>query len=164
MCNFTPMTLEREIFIAKVSSVVKDVRIESSISQETMAYILGMSKKTYVQVELKRRKLSWSETVTFCCLFRQSPIVIDKIGDNSLSHIATIASEEIEALSKTHSKSYWWNEIIRDSESYILQNVITGQYKVFNNQDEEIFSTFSIDYIKEYVKKNMSQCIFTPKL
>lgn len=155
------MTLEREIFIAKVSSVVKDVRIESSISQETMAYILGMSKKTYVQVELKRRKLSWSETVTFCCLFKQSPTIVKHIGDNLLSNIATIASEEIEALSKTHSKSFWWNEIIRDSKSYILQNIITGQYKVFNNQDEEIFTTFSLDYIKEYIKKNMSQCIFT---
>ncbi|MFC7320731.1 helix-turn-helix transcriptional regulator [Halobacillus campisalis] len=55
-----------------VSKKLKLIRVESGFNQSQMASILGMSKKTLVQIEKERMIANWTTTVAVCALFPQT--------------------------------------------------------------------------------------------
>ncbi|MDR1431401.1 MAG: helix-turn-helix domain-containing protein, partial [Propionibacteriaceae bacterium] len=52
--------MNRESFIASCDDKVKLVRVEYGLTQDTMSHILGISKKTLVDIEKGRRSLGWT--------------------------------------------------------------------------------------------------------
>ena len=55
--------LDREDFIKTCNSKLKLVRTEFSFSQDKMAVMLGISKKTLVEIEKGRSSLGWSGSI-----------------------------------------------------------------------------------------------------
>ena len=66
--------MERVLFISQMDQKLKLIRTEYGLTQEKMADILGISKKTLVEIEKGRRSLGWTGAVALASLFSGSPI------------------------------------------------------------------------------------------
>ena len=66
--------MDRNEFIREMDIHLKLVRTEYGYTQEMMASILGLSKKTLVEIEKGRSSLGWMGAVAFVSLFSESRI------------------------------------------------------------------------------------------
>ena len=72
--------MERILFVSQIDQKLKLIRTEYGLTQEKMADILGISKKTLVEIEKGRRSLGWSGAVTLTALFADSEILQNAYG------------------------------------------------------------------------------------
>lgn len=79
--------------IQLVSKNMRVIRTEVGYSQEKMAEIVGLSKKTLVQIEKERALAGWSTVVTVCALFRDTLSVRSLIGTEPLEVLEVIAHD-----------------------------------------------------------------------
>ena len=86
----TDEIMNQEKIIKKLSDKMKLVRVENNYTQDRMATILGISKKTLIQIEKRRTDASWTTIVALCALFRDSEIIKFTIGRNSLDILIKI--------------------------------------------------------------------------
>jgi DNA-binding XRE family transcriptional regulator len=135
--------LTRDDIIEKVSDKIRLIRMEAEYTQDKMADIIGLSKKTLVQIEKGRVKAGWSTVVTVCALFRDSETVRYLFGDEPLEVLETIAREDIDIRKeKTLGGKVWWREIEKKSGYILQQNIISQHFRILDNQDFRIFSSF----------------------
>ncbi|WP_223700401.1 helix-turn-helix transcriptional regulator [Sutcliffiella deserti] len=130
--------------IEVISSKLKLIRIEEGYTQDKMAEILGVSKKTLVQIEKGRTNGSWTLIVAACALFRENSTMISILGKDPLEVIETVAHERIDkSKEKTLGGKIWWKEISETSGYRLQQNVISQHYRILDKKDYRWFSTFS---------------------
>lgn len=79
------IVVDQKQIMDKLSAKMKLIRVESNYTQERMASVLGISKKTLVQIEKRRTNANWTTTVALCALFRDSEVIRYTLGDDSLS-------------------------------------------------------------------------------
>lgn len=149
------MRLEKEEFISKATSIIKEVRLSMSLSQNVMSELIGISKKTYVQIEMHRRRLSWPEAVSFCSCFKNNKIVLGIFKEDPTSIAENLTKDEIDSFEKNCPKSYWWIEVSHGKEFFIHQNIITGQYKIVDLNGDTILVSNNVDLIKDFIKNNV---------
>lgn len=135
--------LTRDEIIEKVSDKIRLIRMEAEYTQDKMADIIGLSKKTLVQIEKGRVKAGWSTVVTVCALFRDSETVRYLFGDEPLEVLETIAREDIDIRKeKTLGGKVWWKEIEKKGGYILQQNIISQHFRILDDQDFRIFSSF----------------------
>ena len=134
-------------FINKVTEKLKLIRIESDYTQDKMAEILGISKKTLVQIEKGRSTLGWAGAVTLCTIFRNSEVLEMTFGGHPQDIILALAFSDYETTEKTLGGKIWWNNIECKEKYRIQQNIISGHYRILDNQDRRICSSFDYEYI-----------------
>ncbi len=142
--------MEKKQFISEVSSKVKLVRTEYGYSQEKMALILGISKKTLVEIEKGRTRLTWPGAVTVCTLFGRSSILFSAFGGKPIELILTLAFEDDEPKydKKRNSKLYW--KTVSCGDGFRIQkNMISHLYRIMTENERRVFSSFDIEHIKE---------------
>lgn len=81
-------------FCRSVHKLLEQVRVEYNLSLEVMAKMIGVSKKTLIQLEKQRIILKWSEAVTICTIFRESTILNDNFDMDMLDLIKEISFNE----------------------------------------------------------------------
>jgi DNA-binding XRE family transcriptional regulator len=135
--------LTRDEIIEKVSDKIRLIRMEAEYTQDKMADIIGLSKKTLVQIEKGRVKAGWSTVVTVCALFRDSETVRYLFGDEPLEVLETIAREDIDIRKeKTLGGKVWWREIEKKSGYILQQNIMSQHFRILDDQDFRVFSSF----------------------
>lgn len=85
--------MDQKEIICSLSAKIKLVRVENEYTQDRMATILGISKKTLVQIEKKRSVANWTTVVALCALFRQSEIIRNTLGSNALDVLEDAAHD-----------------------------------------------------------------------
>ncbi|WP_121609713.1 helix-turn-helix transcriptional regulator [Mesobacillus foraminis] len=135
--------MNRGEIIAKVSEKVRLVRTEAGYTQDKMADIIGVSKKTLVQIEKGRIPAGWSTVVTVCALFRETETIQYILGNEPLEVLETIAHEGIDyRKEKTLGGKVWWREI-RNKNGFILQqNILSQHYRILDSDHYRIYSSF----------------------
>lgn len=134
---------EQEL-VKVLSSKIKLVRSEFKYNQDEMASILGISKKTIVQIEKDRQLASWPVIVTFASIFRDSSIIQQEFGEEDIVHLLqTIARKNIHL----HQSQKWMNhtfwKVIDEQNGLILQrHVMTHYYRIVDQLGERLFSSF----------------------
>lgn len=129
--------------IEQISHRALLIRTEAGYSQETMARILGISKKTLVQIEKGRTPASWTVVVTIVALFSDSEIIQSLFGDAPMEVIRTIAHNGLDRpKGKTLGGKVWWKEIGNKENFRIQQNLISQHFRILDNEDYVWFSTF----------------------
>ena len=119
------------------------IRTEAGYSQETMASILGLSKKTLVQIEKDRTTASWTVVVAIVALFSDSEIIQSLLGDAPMEVIRTVAHNGLDRpKGKTLGGKVWWKEIESEQEYRIQQNVISQHFRILDREDYVWMSTF----------------------
>ena len=125
---------------------MKLVRTEQGFSQDKMAEILGVSKKTLVQIEKGRTPANWTTVIAFCTLFNNSELLLSVMGDEPIYLVRLIANNsEDTPKEKTLGGKFWWKEIINRGHFRLQQNLISNHYRILDENDYRWFSSFDKD-------------------
>ncbi|KMJ58722.1 XRE family transcriptional regulator [Bacillus sp. LL01] len=129
--------------ISLISSKIKLIRTEHDYTQDRMAEILGISKKTLVQIEKGRNLAGWTVCAATCALFRESQVLSSVLGADPLEVMETIAHEKIDApRDKTMGGKVWWKEVKTQGTFRLQQNVISQHYRILDEMDFRWYSSF----------------------
>ncbi|MEK5109580.1 helix-turn-helix domain-containing protein [Cytobacillus sp. FSL K6-0129] len=135
--------MTRDEIILKVSEKMRLIRTEAGYTQDKMAEIVGVSKKTLVQIEKGRANAGWSTVVAVCALFRETETVRFLFGNEPLEVIETVVREGIDfRKEKTLGGKIWWKEIQNKSGYVLQQNIISQHYRIIDEEHFRIYSSF----------------------
>jgi len=146
--------MDKEQIINLISTKIKLVRVERGYTQDKMADILGISKKTLIQIEKGRANASWAIVVATCAMFKESEVLQSTLGNDPLDVIATIAHDRVDSpKDKTMGGKVWWNEILKQGRFKLQQNVISKHYRILDEDDYRWYSSLdkneALDRLKE---------------
>lgn len=137
-----------------ISSKIMLLRVERGYTQVRMADILGISKKTLVQIEKGRATASWTIVVATCALFKESDVLQSTLGDDPLDVVATIAHERIDSpKEQTMGGKVWWKEILKEGRFQLQQNVISKHYRILDEDSYCWYSSFDKNEILARLKE-----------
>ncbi len=146
--------MRREEFIQKADEKLKMIRIEHDYTQDKMAAILGISKKTLVQIEKGRSSLGWPGAVTLCTIFKDSEVLEMTFGGQPQDIILTLAFDGYErSYERTMGGKVWWKDLESKGEYKIQQNIISQHYRILDGEDRRISSSFDYEYIKKRLQE-----------
>ena len=140
--------MTREEFVEKVDSKLKLIRNEKNYTQDRMAEILGISKKTLVQIEKERGTLGWSGAVVVCSLFKDSEVLQMTLGEDLEDIMISLAFGKCEGNHmKTMGGKVWWRDVEVQGNYKLQQNIISSHYRIIDNENRRICSSFDEEYI-----------------
>ncbi|MHB8127167.1 MAG: helix-turn-helix transcriptional regulator [Desulfitobacteriaceae bacterium] len=146
--------MERDEFIELISSKIRITRVEADLTQDRMAEILGISKKTLVQIEKGRVQASWPLTVTFCTLFRDSELLRSFFGNNLIEIISVLAFKHYDGSSeRTMGGRIWWRDIDSAGSFRLQQNLVSKHFRILDEEDRRWCSSFD----EEDMRKRLSE-------
>jgi DNA-binding XRE family transcriptional regulator len=135
--------LTKDEIIKIVSEKIRLIRLESEYTQDKMAEIIGLSKKTLVQIEKGRVKAGWSTVVTVCALFRESETVRHLFGNEPLEVLETVARDDIDfRKERTLGGKVWWKELNQIDGLILQQNIISQHFRIIDKEAYRLFSSF----------------------
>ncbi|WP_202908595.1 helix-turn-helix transcriptional regulator [Halalkalibacillus sediminis] len=138
-----------------LSPKIRIIRAEYQYNQEEMAEILGISKKTLVQIEKERIIASWPVVITFGAMFRESSILQQTLGEEDIIEIfQLVGRSKIEfEKQKTMGGKVWWSNLKEREGFFIQQNIISKHYRVVDQHDFRYMSTFKEDEAKDFLER-----------
>ncbi|MCR5060813.1 MAG: transcriptional regulator [Saccharofermentans sp.] len=144
--------MTRDDFVTIVNSKLKLVRTEYGLTQDKMAVILGISKKSLVESEKGRRSISWTEAVALTSIFDRSTILNDALGEDYAAMVSALALQDVEiSYPSTMGGKIWWREIKSVNGYRIQQNIISNHYRILDDKDRRLLSSFRLEQIEEYL-------------
>lgn len=81
-------------FVSVLNCSAKLVRTEYQLTQDQMSRVLGLSKKTLVDIEKGRTSLGWAGAVALCTLFSESQVLAGLLGGEASDLICALAFEQ----------------------------------------------------------------------
>lgn len=142
--------MNKQEFIELVNSKLKLIRVENDLSQDKMSEIIGLSKKTLVEIEKGRRTLTWSGAVCVVTLFEQCDTVQMTFGDDVNEIIKTIAFTHYSTnFPKTLGGKVWWRQIKELNGYQIQQNILSQHYRILDKEDRRICHSFDLDEMEQ---------------
>ena len=146
--------MNKKEFIERCDEIEKLIRTEFSFSQEKMSEILGLSKKTLVEIEKGRSSLGWTGSVALCTLFSDSKILSSTFGGEPTDIIQALAFAHTDRVyPKTMGGHVWWREIENKRGYKIQQNIISQHYRILNERDERVYSSFDLEEIQLHLEQ-----------
>jgi DNA-binding XRE family transcriptional regulator len=150
--------VERSEFITICDRKVKLVRSEYELTQDKMAYILGISKKTLIEIEKGRKSLGWTCSVALCSIFADSEVILSIFGGKPTDIILALSFEGHELrYPQTMGGKVWWTTLEQNESYKIQQNVISQHYRLITQDGRRIISSFLFDDVLLAYKKRVTQ-------
>ncbi len=141
--------MNRKEFVQEMDIHLKLVRTEYGYTQDKMASILGMSKKTLVEIEKGRSSLGWMGAVAFSAIFSESRILSSLLGGGAEEMVKALAFEgKMPYLFPTMGGHIWWRDVEGSDKWRIQQNIISQHYRALANNDRRISFGFDLDTIR----------------
>ena len=133
--------MTKKEFAAALDSALKAVRKEYGFTQEKMAAVLGISKKTLVEIEKGRSSLGWTGAAAFAAIFRESGILQAQFGGDLDDLVEALAFAEAEPqYPKTMGGRVWWREIWKEKGYRIQQNVVSGHFRLLDRENGFVYT------------------------
>lgn len=150
--------MERNTFIDTMNSRLKLVRTEYSLTQDQMARMLGMSKKTLVEIEKGRISLGWANAVTLASVFGDSQILQTTFGGELSELIIALAFKGSDtAYPRTWGGTVWWQDI-REEQGYRLQqNMFSRHYRLLDPENRRRIATFHLEEAQDVLATILAQ-------
>ena len=134
--------MTRDEIIMQISEKLRLIRTEAGYTQDKMAEIIGVSKKTLVQIEKGRVLANWSTAVSICALFRETETVQFLFGNEPLEVLETVAREGIDIRkSKTFGGRIWWRVVSKKNGYILQQNILSKHFRILDERNYRIFSS-----------------------
>lgn len=141
--------MDKVALISVIWEKFKLVRVERNYTQEEMAEILGISKKTLVQIEKGRISPGWTTTIALCAIFRNSEILQNTLGGDPLELLEIVShTSELRPKEWTLGGKIWWTDILEIGSFRLQQNMITQHYRILDDKYRRWYSTFDLDIAK----------------
>ncbi|MDD3290841.1 MAG: helix-turn-helix domain-containing protein [Eubacteriales bacterium] len=146
--------MNRGEFISTVDSKLKMIRNEFDYTQDKMAEIIGVSKKTLIQIEKQRGSLGWTGAVCVCLVFKDSEILQMAFGGDPQDIIRSLAFDNYEEGGQnTMGGKIWWRDQKGDKHYRVQQNLISQHYRILDGENRRICFSFDIEYINKRFKE-----------
>jgi len=146
--------MKREEFIKQIDGQVKLVRTEYGFTQDVMARVLGISKKTLVEIEKGRSSLGWTGAVALCAVFSGSQVLSGVLGGDAADMIQALAFDDVKPVfPKTMGGRIWWETVETGKGWKIQQNIISRHYRALDDENGRICSSFSLEEIYQRLKE-----------
>ena len=146
--------MDRRQFIEEMDLHLKLVRTEYGYTQEMMALILGISKKTLVEIEKGRSSLGWMGAVAFATLFSDSRILSSLLGGEASDMIRALAFEGKKPFFyPTMGGKVWWRTVSQGEKWLIQQNIISQHYRALDKENRRISFSFDLEELRRRVKE-----------
>lgn len=144
----------RDEMVRAVSSKIKLVRVERGFSQEKMADVLGISKKTLVQIEKERISCGWTVCVAVCSLFRESEVLQSSLGGDPLEVVQAISDvRTVGPKEKTWGGKVWWKTEKQAGGFCLQRNIVSGHYRILDKENYRWCSSFDRAYMLETLRQ-----------
>lgn len=141
--------MNRKEFILEMDIHLKLVRTEYGYTQDMMASILGISKKTLVEIEKGRSSLGWMGAVAFSSLFSDSRILSSLLGGEAGDMVKALAFEGKKPyFFPTMGGRVWWRTVEEAEKWRIQQNIISSHYRALDDQDRRIVCGFDLERVR----------------
>lgn len=135
--------MDREEFVQVVSVTIRHIRVNRNLTQDRMAEILGISKKTLVQIEKSRINTGWTTAVACCVIFRNDEALQMVLGGNPLELIDLYSAQNVTAPGvKTLGGKVWWRKVDSIGDYVLQQNVISRHFRILDSENRRWFSSF----------------------
>ncbi len=146
--------MNKREFCDLIQTIIKEVRVEYDFTQEQMAYTLGLSKKTLVQIEKSRSKLGWAEAVTFCTIFEDSEILIQNVGSESkeIIQVLSLQKQPIRHFI-TMGGEIWWKNKEEHNGFVVQQHKLSKHYRILDHENYRVYFSLSYKDTMEAFKK-----------
>lgn len=141
--------MDRETFITEMDRQVKLVRTEYGFTQEGMSKVLGLSKKTLVEIEKGRASLGWMGAVAFGTLFSGSQVLSGIWGGEASDMVLALAFTDTKPVyPKTMGGKIWWRTVEQRGNYRIQQNIMSQHYRILDSEDGRVCSSFDLQQIR----------------
>ena len=138
--------MEKREFVSICDAKVKLVRAEYSLSQDKMALMLGISKKTLVEIEKGRSSLGWTGSVALCTIFGNSEVIAGVFGGKPHDIILALAWNGSEpAYPQTMGGRVWWQTIMENERYTIQQNILSQHFRLLTADGRRVASSFVLE-------------------
>ena len=150
--------MTKDEIIRLISERMRLIRVEVDYTQDKMAEIIGISKKTLVQIEKERNEASWTTVVAVVSLFRETLTVQTLFGGDPLEVIETVSRESIDyRKEKMLGGKIWWKDMISEKGYTLQQNMISQHYRILDDDQYRIFSSLDRDVSEQKFKELVSR-------
>lgn len=138
--------MNKKQFIDIIDEKLKLVRTEYALTQEKMAEIIGVSKKTLVEVEKNRKSLGWTNSVALASVFSDSTILNQTFGGNISEIIIAVALKNVEVdYPKTAGGKFWWETRYEKNGYRIQQNMFSRHFRLLDHEDRRIYVSYNLE-------------------
>jgi len=123
--------VDKREFINLINNKLKLIRIENNFTQEKMSGIVGLSKKTLIEIEKGRSSLTWAGAVCIATLFEHSEVIQTPFGGDVNEVIKLVAFTHYNtSLPKTLGGKIWWRQLLELNGYKIQQNIISQHHRI----------------------------------
>ena len=148
--------MTKKEFAVQMDASLKSVRKEYGFTQEKMAAVLGISKKTLVEIEKGRSSLGWTGAAAIAAIFSESIILQEAFGGELTDLVEALAFAEAEPqYPKTMGGKVWWREIMKKKGFRIQQNLISGHFRLLDKEDHRLMASFELERVLERMKREL---------
>lgn len=117
---------------------------------------MGISKKTLVEIEKERSSLGWTGAAAFAAIFSESRILQEKYGGELTDLVEALAFEDAAPqYPKTMGGRVWWREIMKKKGYRIQQNLISGHFRLLDQENHRLMASFEMERVLERLKKEL---------
>ena len=146
--------MTREKFVAELDRQVKLVRTEYGFNQEVMARVLGISKKTLVEIEKGRSSLGWTGAVALCAIFSGSQVLSGLLGGEAGDMVRALAFQDLRpTYPKTMGGKVWWRFVETVGPYTIQQNILSQHYRALDQEDGRVCSSFDLEEVRRRLRE-----------
>lgn len=145
--------MTRETFVAELDPADKLVRTEYGFTQDVMARVLGISKKTLVEIEKGRSSLGWTGAVALCSIFSRQPGALRPAGGRGGELVRALAFQNLRPFyPKTMGGKVWWRFVETLGPYTIQQNLLSQHYRALDPEDGRVCSSFDLEEIRQQLR------------
>ena len=146
--------MTRETFVAELDRQVKLVRTEYGFTQDVMARVLGISKKTLVEIEKGRSSLGWTGAVALCSIFSGSQVLSGLLGGEAGDMVRALAFQDLRpTYPKTMGGRVWWRFVETVGPYTVQQNILSQHYRALDREDGRVCSSFDLEEVRQRLRE-----------
>ena len=146
--------MTKDTFISEMDRQVKLVRTEYGLTQESMAKVLGISKKTLVEIEKVRSSLGWAGAVALVSIFSDSQVLSGLLGGEAGDMVRALAFQDLHPqYPRTMGGRVWWRFVETVGPYTIQQNLISQHYRALDREDGRVCSSFDLEEVRAHLRK-----------
>ncbi len=146
--------INRDYLINIISRKIRLLRSEYNFSQDKMSEVLGISKKTLIQIEKERSVASWTLVMAVCGLFRESEILKMTLGSDPIELVEAVIFDSVSVpKSITGGGKLFWKAIETSGKFKIQKNILSSHYRIIDGNEKRWYSSFEKEFIVEQFKQ-----------
>ncbi len=150
--------MTKEKLTHTVSQSLRLIRNEYHVSQDVFSEMIGITKKTLVQIEKDRSLASWSVVIAVVMLFKDSQILKMNLNDDPPQVLHSIVFDSVELpKSQTMGGKMFWRTIKSTSGFKMQQNYFSGHYRIVDGLGRRFISSYQKSLVEDWLQEVTSK-------